>query len=447
MTGYRVTFDASHKVKTGGGHGQSFLQHIARDIDNANGVAKEHANPNIDPTRTHLNVTVVPDGAGGWVKPESIEAIADRLASRLATVKKEPRTDAVIMRPWVANLSPEWFAEHNPDWREVGLNEAAEAAYDGMLDQMVTEAGGPQNIVVASLHMDESLPQWQVGFTPVTDDGRLTQKPWFPSPTALREMGVRVRRAVAATGVAVDFKPSERSREHLSGNEFQRRADMLKGAVAEAIEDRALAATELAHLEASKADLDERESDLDATEATLDTRVASLEARRTNLDSKGALLVERQTRLAGREAELEQLLGQAETARQQAVANEQLAALARTASEFAKKEVEVERDGWHRARRRVETYIENLEGQPGGMTAEDAYDLAGQVAVEAARVMSGLAAAEAMRALRANRSKVSPTDGRRTERAARVRTNLARIDQDKPDQTAGAEQHLPGAST
>ncbi len=226
MSGYRVTFDASHKVKTGG-HAQGFLQHVARDIDNANGVVMAHANPNIDAARTHLNSTVIPDGNGGWVRPSSVDQIQERLAARLATVKKPPRADAVIMRPIVANLSPEWFAEHNPDWRENGLNQQARAAYDALLAQAVEEYGW-ENIVVASLHLDESLPQWQIAVTPVTDDGRLTQKPWYPSPAALKAMGVRYREAVAATGIEVEMRPSERSTEHLSSDEFQRAADKAK---------------------------------------------------------------------------------------------------------------------------------------------------------------------------------------------------------------------------
>lgn len=150
-----------------------------------------------------------------------------RLAARLATVEKPLRSDAVIMRPIVANLSPEWFAEHNPDWRENGLNARARAAYDALLAQAVEEYG-VENIVVASLHLDESLPQWQIAVTPVTDDGRLTQKPWYSGPKALQGMGQRFRQAVADTGIAVDFKPSARSKEHLSSDEFQRRADRAK---------------------------------------------------------------------------------------------------------------------------------------------------------------------------------------------------------------------------
>lgn len=258
MSGYRVTFDASHKVKQGG-HGQSFLQHVARDIDLANGVVVAHANQNIDASRTHLNETTIPDGNGGWVRPANVEQIADRVAARLATVKKPPRADAVIMRPIVCNLSPEWFAEHNPDWRENGLNTAARAAYDAMRAQAVEEFGW-DNIAACSLHLDESLPQLQIAVLPVTDDGRLSQKDFYPNPASLRARGVRFREAVAATGIEVEMKPSPRSREHLSGDEFQRQADRLK----EGLED------------------------VEATEATLDVRAASLDARAANLDAREA---------------------------------------------------------------------------------------------------------------------------------------------------------------
>lgn len=224
---YRVTFDASHKVK-GGGHVAGFLHHVVRDLDDANDVGRNHANVNIDRSRTQFNQTVIPDGRGGWVRPRSVDEVRQRLDDRLGTVKKPLRTDAVVMRPIVCNLSPEWFAEHCPDWKTDGLNEAAQDAYDALLEQAVKEFGA-DNIVCASLHMDESLPQWQIAVTPVTDDGRLSQKDWYPGPKQLQAMGKRFRQAVASTGIDVEMNPSARSKEHLDSDGFQKLADRRRG--------------------------------------------------------------------------------------------------------------------------------------------------------------------------------------------------------------------------
>lgn len=287
--GYRVTFDASHKVKAGGGHVNGFLHHVARDLDDANGVAREHANRNIDRARTAHNVTVVPDGRGGWRRPASVDELTGRLDARLGTLKRPPRDGAVLMRPIVCNLSPEWFAEHDPDWRENGLSDTSRAAYDALLQQAVEEFGA-DNIVVASLHMGETLPQWQIAVTPVTADGRLSQKDWYPGPAALKATGKRFRQAVADTGVAVNMKPAERSKERLSGEEFGRRADMVREAQAEAAEIEAALDTMTESLEIRKAALATREAQAkeDAARAASDRERAAQALARVDAAERAA---------------------------------------------------------------------------------------------------------------------------------------------------------------
>lgn len=315
---YRVTSDVSHKVKGGGGHAAGFLHHIARDLDGSQygqlmadwsarrdaalaaqepfterpPKQREHSNKNIDPTRTHMNETVIPDGSGGWRRPSSVDEVLGRLDERLARVKKPPRDGAVIMRGHVANLSPEWFAENNPDWRENGLNDEARAAYDAMLQQAYDEYG--DDLLVGCLHMDETTPQWQFAVVPVTDDGRLTQKLFWASPKVLKEQGERFREAVAATGIAVNMKPSARSQEHLSGDEFARRAD----------------------------DLREREQEVEEWAATLETAAATIDARKANV--------------AAREAKTKEDA-------QEAASDRQRAAEARARAEQAEKAAEAER--------------------------------------------------------------------------------------------------------
>jgi len=329
-------------------------------------------------------------------------------------VKKAPRVGAVIMRPWVANLSPEWFAEHNPDWRENGLNAAAGAAYNVMLAQMVAEAGGPQNIVVASVHLDESLPQWQVAFTPVTDDGRLTQKPWFPSPGALRAMGQRVRQAVADTGIEVNFKPSERSREHLSGDEFQRQADMRKAELEAAKEEREAADQELTVAQALSSQVSKREAAANQRFADVTALVQQWETVEAPRRRK---LVEDEARkdMAGDLA--------AATADRQKTAQElERTITARKAAEAAQKGLEGVQD-------RAETWIAKLEAQGVGTTPEGAYDLAAKVALDTLRSLdAGLYHSEVKRALDAKRPSLrtlSPAE--RQAKAARQRANRAKV--------------------
>ncbi len=194
--GYTMTFDASHKVKADGGHARQFERHLARDADERAGFAFGHSNESIDPARTPLNHSFVNDGAGGFrrlavtrdaegnERPPSAE-LGDYLAARLATVRKPLRSDAVVMRGIVLQLDPTWFDDHNPDWRATGLNAEGRRLTQETL-AWAAEEFGQENIVGGALHLDEHSPQLQLVMTPVTDDGRLSQKYFFKCPGDLK---------------------------------------------------------------------------------------------------------------------------------------------------------------------------------------------------------------------------------------------------------------------
>lgn len=194
--GFSLSFDATPKV--GRGDVRGLLHHVVRDVDREHGSEVRHSNQDIDPSRTADNETLVSDGQGGWVPCEDIEQIESVLESRLAEVKKPLRKDAVVLRPVVLQLDPEWYEQH-PDPEERG--QAAE-------DMLRWAAGvfGPENLVYASLHEDESNPHLHVGVCPVTEDGRLSQKDWFKSPAALRAMHQDFRQHMADLGYDIEFK-------------------------------------------------------------------------------------------------------------------------------------------------------------------------------------------------------------------------------------------------
>lgn len=241
---YTATFDTSHKVKASGAHATNFVRHIARDADQAAGFSFAQRNPNIDPARTSMNITMVNDGNGGWRapvvtqdekgndRPPSAE-LTDYLDARLATVEKKIKADAVAMRPLVLQLDPKWFAEHNPDWREDGLNVEAEQYIGTQLDWAAQEFG-QQNLPGYSVHMDETNPQLQLLFTPVTEDGRLSQKDFFKGPGDLQRQHKAHRQALADAGYDVEFKVTKRSKEHLSSEEFAKKVDQARERAAEA---------------------------------------------------------------------------------------------------------------------------------------------------------------------------------------------------------------------
>lgn len=226
---YTMTYDASHKVGRAGGHVQGFMRHIAREADEAAGYSFKHANTNIDTSRTHLNMSFVNDRGGSYRSVQSVDGdppsneLEEYLNTRLATVHKSLRKDAVVMRGIVLQLDPSWFEDHCPEWRNEGLNEEAGRLTIAALNWASAEFG-QANVVGGSIHLDEHSPQLQVMITPVTQDGRLSQKDFFKGPGDLKRQHRELRAHMEKIGYEVEHAVTERSTEHLSSSEFQARA-------------------------------------------------------------------------------------------------------------------------------------------------------------------------------------------------------------------------------
>lgn len=194
--GYTLSFIAD--VKCGRNDVAGLLHHAARDVDKANGCEVRHSNKDIDPARTHLNETLVSDGKGGWVPCTDTRQILNALDARLSHVKTPLRKDAVVLRPFELQLDPEWYKAHtDPDERK--------AAEQHMRD-WAADTFGADNLVYWTLHLDEANPHLEAGFCPVTDDGRLAQKDWFPSPSDLRKKHTEFRQYMTDAGYDIDMK-------------------------------------------------------------------------------------------------------------------------------------------------------------------------------------------------------------------------------------------------
>jgi len=281
---YTMTFDVSHKVKRGG-HAKAFFRHIARDADQKAGFIFPQSNANIIPERTALNMTMVNDGSGSVRRLESVDGrppsdeLDDYLKQRLESVGRALRKDAVLIRGVVLQLDPKWFAEHDASWREKGPSKEAYAYMGAALDWAVAEFGA-DNIVGFSVHLDELHPGLQVAVVPVTGDGRLSQKDFFKGPADLRRQHKELRAVMAEAGYDVEHRVTERSREHLSSSEFQRKADWLRDAASEMESDRRDievmrrgVASRASELDDRRAQVDEREQEATVRRAAAETAV------------------------------------------------------------------------------------------------------------------------------------------------------------------------------
>lgn len=253
--GYSLSMDASVKVKMGDVNG--LLNHNARDVDKENGIEIAHSNPDIDSARTGDNETYYYDcEADEYYLCTDKKQITDALQERLSDVKKPLRKDAVVLRPLLLQLDPEYYKEH-PD-------ENVTESMDAMME-WACNTFGKQNLISASIHNDETNPHMHVLFCPVTDDGRLSQKDWFANPTALKQMHQDFRQFMTDKGYDVDMqnrKPNKYA-NRLSVEEYKELAKMQDDKKAFDVEKRAKEQS-LAKREAS---LNARESDLKAQEA------------------------------------------------------------------------------------------------------------------------------------------------------------------------------------
>ena len=115
------------------------------------------SNPDIDPTRTHLNFHLI--------EPTNrYRAEAER---QIAAAQCRTRTDSVRLVETLITCSPEFFK---------GKGEKAIRAYFQHALDFLMEKQRPDTFVSAVVHLDEKTPHMHVTFVPLTQDGRLSAK-------------------------------------------------------------------------------------------------------------------------------------------------------------------------------------------------------------------------------------------------------------------------------
>ena len=115
------------------------------------------SNPDIDPTRTHLNFHLI--------EPTNrYRAEAER---QIAAAHCRTRTDSVRLVETLITCSPEFFK---------GKDEKAVRAYFQHALDFLQQKQRPDTFVSAVVHLDEKTPHMHVTFVPLTQDGRLSAK-------------------------------------------------------------------------------------------------------------------------------------------------------------------------------------------------------------------------------------------------------------------------------
>lgn len=105
------------------------------------------ANKDIDPTRTHLNYSLIPDDTSAM----------ERYNERISQLHCYNRKDVKTLCSWVISAPKSLDKEQH------------EAFFAGCYD-FVAERYGEENMVQAWVHMDESTPHIHINYIPATED-------------------------------------------------------------------------------------------------------------------------------------------------------------------------------------------------------------------------------------------------------------------------------------
>ncbi len=165
------------KVKSGT-NTTGIQKHVQRENNN-------YENEDIDHSKTHLNYDLVNDN-----KQNFNNLIEEKLEQNY-TSKRKIRTDAVKHIDGLITSDNEFFNNQTPEDTKQFFEHAK-----GFLEQEY----GKDNLLYATVHMDEKTPHMHFGVVPITDDGRLSAKEVVGNKKALTEFQDRFNDHVKQRG-------------------------------------------------------------------------------------------------------------------------------------------------------------------------------------------------------------------------------------------------------
>lgn len=166
------------KIKTGGGVA-SALQHCFR----------ERETHNADPEKLTEN-------KHGKGLADNVDTAMGKMRERLPPKR---RKDAVLMVEYMMTASPEWFREATKEDQKDFFN----SSYNWLCDKY-----GRENVIVATIHNDETTPHLSAFVTPITKDGRLSAKEFIGNRTKMKNDQTSFAEKVSHLGLKRGIKGS-----------------------------------------------------------------------------------------------------------------------------------------------------------------------------------------------------------------------------------------------
>jgi len=167
LGGDRVSYSIARVAKVKSGVNTTGIQkHVQRENKNYN-------NKDIDPEKTGQNYDLI----HGQEKQNYKELIEKRIEKGY-TGKRKIRSDAIRHVDGVITSDNEFFKGMDPDQIKHYFQESLE---------FLGKEYGKENMLYATVHLDESTPHMHFGFVPLTEDGRLSAKEVVGNKKALTQ--------------------------------------------------------------------------------------------------------------------------------------------------------------------------------------------------------------------------------------------------------------------
>ncbi|MGK1272164.1 MobV family relaxase, partial [Klebsiella pneumoniae] len=158
-------------------------KHVQRENNNYN-------NKDIDHERTHLNVDLI----HGQEKQNYNELIEKRIEEGY-TGKRKIRSDAIRHIDGIITSDNMFFENMDQDQVKKYFRDSLEFLKDEY---------GKENVVYATIHMDESTPHMHFGVVPLTEDGRLSAKDVIGNKSALTKLQDRFNEFINDKGYQLE---------------------------------------------------------------------------------------------------------------------------------------------------------------------------------------------------------------------------------------------------
>lgn len=165
---------------------------------------KNSSNKDIDPDRTKMNYDLVNQENIRYEK-----VVKSQIAER---VKRKPRDNSVVLCEFLISASPEYMQQLSPEEQKRYFQTSLEH---------IQEKYGQQNVLYASVHMDEANPHMHLGITPITDDNRLSAKDIFNGKQVMVQLQTDFNKYVNEKGFELDRGESS-DRKNIEVHKFKK---------------------------------------------------------------------------------------------------------------------------------------------------------------------------------------------------------------------------------